>query len=80
MSVRKRKALIGAASKKIGVSVRFLAKKHGISNSFMHTIMKEEDFKYIKRQKAPQVPADQENDKRSASMRLHVDRGAQTAM
>ena len=60
MSERSRKALVRTASNKIGVSVRFLAKKYGISKSYVHKILKEEGLKYTRGQKAPQASVGQQ--------------------
>ena len=52
MIERKRNMLVRAASNKVGVSVRNLAKKYDISKSYVQKILKEKGVKYLKRKKS----------------------------
>ena len=50
-----RKKVIRAATENVGISQRLLARKFGISKTYVFQILKEAGIKYRKRTKAPQV-------------------------
>ena len=70
MSTVKRKMLVRAACAKVGVSLRVLARRYGISKSYVQKIINEEGMVYRKRSKAPLVTASQEKTQKRRIRRL----------
>ena len=64
MTDRLKRDLIRAAQHKIGISQRILARRFGISQSFVNRALKQEGNKYKKRMKAPQATESQKNTKK----------------
>ena len=70
MDARKKASLLKATINKVGVSVRLLARRFGISKSYVSKVLKEGGIAYRRRSKAPSTTSKQAMKQRRCVRRL----------